>query len=183
MLMFCIGVMYVYFGYDEWVVDVLGLKILDDVIVLCCKLLFVFECVEVELDLVCKVVWFSFVVVGGGLIGVELVGMLVEIVCYILCNEFCYIDLVSVKVCLVEVGLCVLFSFFEVLLLKVCCQLEKFGVDVLIGMLVIYIDGEGFQLGDWFFVVCIVVWVVGVVVLLLVCMFDVLLDCVGCVLV
>lgn len=120
-LLLVIGVIYVYFGNDQWVDDVFGLKMLDDVIVLCCKLLLVFECVEVELDLVKKVVWLSFVIVGGGFIGVELVGILVEIVCYMLCNEFCYIDLVSVKVWLVEVGLCVLFLFLDVFLLKVCC--------------------------------------------------------------
>lgn len=46
MLVIVIGVCYVYFGKDVWELDVFGLKMFEDVIMICCWMLLVFECVE-----------------------------------------------------------------------------------------------------------------------------------------
>lgn len=57
-----------------------------------------------------------FVVIGVGFIGVEMVGIIVELVYCILLCEFCRMDICKVCILLVEVGLCILFVFSEDLL-------------------------------------------------------------------
>lgn len=135
-----VGFMYSYFGCDEWSVLVLGLKMLEDVFEICKCILMVFEYVECEIDVCCCQEWLIFIVIGGGVMGVEMVGMLVEIVCYMFLGEFCNIDLYLVCVVLVEGLECVLGVYFEDFFEKVCEQLYKFGVDVCIGCCVVYID-------------------------------------------
>lgn len=76
-------------------------------------MLLVFECVEMMWD---EVEWewlLSFVIVGGGLMGVEMVGVLVELVWWVLVDDFCCIDLMCVWVYLVEVVLWLLLMFLE----------------------------------------------------------------------
>lgn len=91
---------YNYFGND-WLEKVFGLKIVEDVLEMCWRIFVFFEVVEKEIDLEKWKVFLIFVIVGVGLIGVELVGVLVELVYIKLKEEYCFINIIEVKIYLI----------------------------------------------------------------------------------
>jgi len=77
-------------------------------------------------------------------------------------NEFRHIDPASAKVRLVEGGARVLANFPESLSRKAQRQLERFGVEVVLGVPVSEISSEGYSAGGTFFPARTIVWAAGV---------------------
>ena len=156
------GATHTYFGHDEWARYAPGLKTLDDAFVVRRRVLEAFERAECEKDEDKRKSWLSFVVIGGGPTGVELAGTLAEIARHTLANEFRHIDPRSARVHLVEAGPRVLPSMPEDLSRSALRQLERLGVDVLLGKPVTEVDGDGVALGDVRIASRTVLWAAGV---------------------
>jgi NADH:ubiquinone reductase (H+-translocating) len=156
------GATHAYFGRDEWAEHAPGLKTLDDALEIRRRVLMAFERAEASDDPAARDAWLSFAVVGGGPTGVELAGTLAEIARHTLKREFRHIDPASAKVRLVEAGSRVLSSFPESLSHRARLQLERLGVEPLLGTPVQAINANGFQIGDKFVAAKTVLWAAGV---------------------
>ena len=139
------GATHSYFGRDEWAAHAPGLKTLDDAFEIRRRLLLAFEAAEKEPDAAKRAAWLTFVVVGAGPTGVEMAGTMAEIARHTLPGEFRRIDPSSARILLVEGGPRVLQAMPESLSESARRQLEKLGVEVLLGARVVTIDGEGLE--------------------------------------
>lgn len=166
-LLLASGATHAYFGHDEWSGDAPGLKTLDDALAIRRRLLIAFERAEACEDPDEREAWLSFAIVGGGPTGVELAGTLAEIARHTLKREFRRIDPSQARVRLIEAGPRVLASFPESLSEKARRQLERLGVEVVVGTPVSAIDARGYTLsnsalGDTFVPARTVLWAAGV---------------------
>lgn len=161
-LLLASGATHAYFGHDEWSGDAPGLKTLDDALAIRRRLLIAFERAEACDDPDERAAWLSFAIVGGGPTGVELAGTLAEIARHTLRREFRRIDPSQARVRLIEAGPRVLASFPESLSEKAREQLERLGVEVVVGTPVSAIDANGYTLGNTFVPARTVLWAAGV---------------------
>lgn len=161
-LLLASGATHAYFGHDEWSGDAPGLKTLDDALAIRRRLLLAFERAEACDDPDERAAWLSFAIVGGGPTGVELAGTLAEIARHTLKREFRRIDPSQARVRLIEAGPRVLASFPDSLSEKARKQLERLGVEVVVGTPVRAIDARGYTLGDTFVPARTVLWAAGV---------------------
>lgn len=161
-LLLASGATHAYFGHDEWSGDAPGLKTLDDALAIRRRLLLAFERAEACDDPDERAAWLSFAIVGGGPTGVELAGTLAEIARHTLKREFRRIDPSQARVRLIEAGPRVLASFPDSLSGKARKQLERLGVEVVVGTPVSAIDARGYTLGDTFVPARTVLWAAGV---------------------
>ncbi|MGA8515032.1 MAG: FAD-dependent oxidoreductase, partial [Burkholderiaceae bacterium] len=137
------GATHSYFDHDEWAQHAPGLKTLEDAFELRRRILLAFEAAEREIDAAQRAAWLTFVVIGAGPTGVEMAGTLAEIARHTLPGEFRRIDPARAKVLLVEGGARVLQAMPPDLSAKAQQQLEKLGVQVLLGCQVTQIDAHG----------------------------------------
>ena len=156
------GATHAYFGHDDWARWAPGLKTLDDAFAIRRRVLLAFERAERENDPAERRAWLNFVVVGGGPTGVELAGTLAEIARHTLPREFRRSDPRRARVLLVEAGPRLLAAFDPALSAKAQRQLERLGVEVLTGIAVTAIDGDGVCLGETRLDACTVLWAAGV---------------------
>jgi NADH:ubiquinone reductase (H+-translocating) len=156
------GATHSYFGHDEWARVAPGLKTLEDALGIRRRLLIAFERAERETDPQVRDALLSFVIVGAGPTGVELAGTLAEIARHTLRNDFRRIDPRAAKVRLIEAGPRVLAGFPDDLSRKAHAQLEKLGVEVLVGKAVEAIDEEGVQIAGERIAARTVLWAAGV---------------------
>ena len=161
-LLLAAGATHAYFGHDEWARNAPGLKTLADAVQVRKRLLLAFEHAEVESDPHKRAAWLNFAIIGAGPTGVELAGTLAEIARHTLKKEFRHIDPASAKVRLVEAGPRVLANFPETLSRKAQRQLERLGVEVVLGVPVSEISSEGYAVGGRFFPARTIVWAAGV---------------------
>lgn len=161
-LLLASGATHAYFGHDEWSGDAPGLKTLDDALAIRRRLLIAFERAEACDDPDERAAWLSFAIVGGGPTGVELAGTLAEIARHTLRREFRRIDPSQARVRLIEAGPRVLASFPESLSEKAREQLQRLGVEVVVGTPVSAIDANGYTLGNTFVPARTVLWAAGV---------------------
>ncbi len=161
-LLLASGATHAYFGHDDWAAHAPGLKTLDDALAIRRRLLLAFERAEAEPDPVARAAWLSFAVIGGGPTGVELAGTLAEIAGRTLRHEFRRIDPAKAKVRLIEAGPRVLSAYPESLSAKARGQLERLGVEVVVGTPVSDITADGYRLGESFVPARTVVWAAGV---------------------
>lgn len=161
-LLLATGATHAYFGHDDWAVNAPGLKTLADAVQVRRRLLLAFERAEAESDAQKRAAWLNFAIVGAGPTGVELAGTLAEIARHTLKQEFRHIDPSTAKIRLVEAGPRVLASFPESLSQKAQRQLEKLGVEVVLGAAVSAVSSEGYAVGDTFFPARTIVWAAGV---------------------
>lgn len=161
-LLLACGANHAYFGNDAWAAHAPGLKTLDDALHIRRRLLSAFERAEAEPDPAQQRALLSFAIVGGGPTGVELAGTLAEIARHTLRREFRNIDPRQTRVCLIEAGPRILVSFPDSLSAKARRQLERLGVEVLVGEPVTHIDAEGVTLGAQRIAARTVLWAAGV---------------------
>lgn len=98
---------------------------------------------EREADLALREALLTFVVIGAGPKGVEMAGTMAEIARHTLPGEFRRINPASARVLLVEGGPRVLQAMPPDLSSKALTQLEKLGVQVMLGCKVTGIDADG----------------------------------------
>jgi NADH:ubiquinone reductase (H+-translocating) len=156
------GATHAYFGHDEWAPHAPGLKTLDDAMTLRRRILLAFEHAENASNDAERDAWLTFAVVGAGPTGVELAGTLAEIARHTLKNEFRHIDPAKAHVQLIEAGPRALANFPPPLSEKAATQLQRLGVQLLIGSAVQHIDAEGYVRGGERVHAKTVLWAAGV---------------------
>ena len=125
-----------------------GLKTIGDATEIRARILTAFERAEVSEDPLLRARLLTFVVVGGGPTGVELAGAIVELARKAIVSDFRNIDSSTARVVLVEAGPRLLPVFPERLSQSAKRQLEKLGVEVLLGQAVTQTDEHGITLAD-----------------------------------
>ena len=137
------GSRHAYFGHDAWEPLAPGLKSLADALEIRRRFLIAFERAERSDAETERAALTTFVIVGGGPTGVELAGMMIEIVRKAMPRDFRRVDTRKSRVILLEGGPRLLPSFPEKLSRRARADLEKLGVEVRTGAIVTGIEGEG----------------------------------------
>ena len=137
------GSRHAYFGHDAWESNAPGLKLpLADALELRRRFLTAFERAEQETDADERQRLMTFVIVGGGPTGVELAGMMIEIVRKAMPRDFRNIDTRRTRVVLVEAGPRLLPAFPERSAARARRDLEHLGVEVRTSTTVTGIDSQ-----------------------------------------
>jgi NADH dehydrogenase len=142
------GARHAYFGHDGWEDVAPGLKTIGDATEIRARVLTAFERAEVSEDPDLRNKLLTFVVVGGGPTGVELVGAIAELARKAIVGDFRHIDSSAARVVLVEAGPSLLPAFPESLSQSAKDQLERLGVEVRLGHAVTQCDEHGVVLAD-----------------------------------
>jgi NADH dehydrogenase len=161
-LILATGATHAYFGHDEWAQFAPGLKTLKDALTIRQRILMAFEIAEREPDESARRAWMTFVIVGGGPTGVELAGTLAEVARQTLARDFRHIDTSLARVILVEAASKVLGTFDADLSRKARSQLERLGVQVILGAPVTSITADGVQIENDWISAKTVLWAAGV---------------------
>jgi NADH dehydrogenase len=156
------GVVPSYFGHDGWPHYAPGLKTVDDALETRRRILLAFEAAERATDPESRRDWLTFVVVGGGSTGVELVGALAELARDILERDFRALEPGEARVLLVEAGPRILPNFPPGLSARAERKLNRLGVEVKTGQPVTAVDGGGIYLGERRLNAKTVLWAAGV---------------------
>ena len=119
-----------YFGHDEWAEFAPGMKTLEDARHLRSHILSAFEMAEVASDPAERAAYLTFVVVGAGPTGVELVGQLAELAHQVLPRDYRSVVTTEARILLIEAGTAVLGTFHPKLQRYTQRRLEKMGVEV-----------------------------------------------------
>ena len=161
-LILATGASHAYFGHEEWAKYAPGLKTLEDALEIRTRMLMAFERAEREADPLRQHQLLTFVIVGGGPTGVELVGTLAEIARQTLRDEFRSIDTSLARIVLVEAGPTILPAFPEKLRDAARASLRRLGVEVREKTAVTGIDAAGVDLGEERLDAGTVLWAAGV---------------------
>ena len=121
-----------YFGHDDWSTWAPGLKTLEDARHLRSHILGAFEMAELASDPAERAAYLTFVVIGAGPTGVEMVGQVAELAHEALPREYKSVATTEAKILLVEAGPQVLAAFAPRLQRYTRRRLERMGVDVLL---------------------------------------------------
>jgi NADH:ubiquinone reductase (H+-translocating) len=160
-----------YFGNDQFEAFAPGMKTVDDALELRGRILGAFEAAEVTTSEAERQRRLTFVVVGAGPTGVEVVGQIAELADRTLTDAFRTIDPAKARVILVEAAPAVLPPMGPKLGLKAQRRLEKMGVEVKLNTMVTDVDymgltvkeKDGEDFGEEYRIECAVkVWSAGV---------------------
>lgn len=142
-LILAAGAQQSYFGNDHFEAFAPGMKTVDDALELRGRILGAFEAAEVTTSEAERQRRLTFVVVGAGPTGVEVVGQIAELADRTLAGAFRTIDPAEARVILVEAAPAVLPPMGPKLGLKAQRQLEKMGVEVKLNTMVTDVDYMG----------------------------------------
>jgi NADH dehydrogenase len=137
-----------YFGNDRFEVFAPGMKTVDDALELRGRILGAFEAAEATTSPAERQRRLTFVVVGAGPTGVEVVGQIAELADRTLAGAFRTIDPAEARVILVEAAPAVLPPMGPKLGLKAQRRLEKMGVEVMLNTMVTDVDYMGLTVKD-----------------------------------
>jgi NADH dehydrogenase FAD-containing subunit len=147
-LVLATGIHVNYFGHEEWRQIAPGLDSLQEADEIRSRLLTVLEeaerlarCGKADQALIQKML--TFVLVGGGTVGVELAGTIAEMTRTALKRDFRHLHPGSAKILLYEGAPRILPSFVEELSLKAHHHLEQLGVQIFTATSVEKVDAEG----------------------------------------
>src|ERR687889_702411 len=134
------GATHSYFGRDEFAEFAPGMKTVEDARHLRDRILSAFEMAELATDPVERAEWLTFVVIGAGPTGVELVGQVAELAHTVLPRDYRSINTREARIILLEGAPSVLPPFDKKLQEYTHRQLEKMGVEIRTGALAIGMD-------------------------------------------
>jgi NADH dehydrogenase len=137
-----------YFGNDHFEAFAPGMKTVDDALELRGRILGAFEAAEVTTSEAERKRRLTFVVVGAGPTGVEVVGQIAELADRTLAGAFRTIDPTDARVILVEAAPAVLPPMGPKLGLKAQRRLEKMGVEVKLNTMVTDVDYMGLTIRE-----------------------------------
>ena len=137
------GATHAYFGHDEWAEYAPGMKTLEDARHLRNHILGAFEMADSATDPSVREAYLSFVVVGAGPTGVEVVGQIAELAHRVLPGDYRGIDTRQARIVLVEAAPAVLGPFDERLQRYTTRTLERMGVEVRCATMATEIDADG----------------------------------------
>ncbi len=132
-----------YFGNDHFAKFAPGMKTIDDALELRSRVFAAFEMAEIEADPAEVRRLLTFVVVGAGPTGVEMAGQIRELASRTLTHEFRSIDPRQARVILIDGASHVLPAFGDQLGAKTERELERLGVEVILGAIVTDVDATG----------------------------------------
>jgi NADH dehydrogenase len=171
-LILATGIRYNYFGHDEWRRFAPGLESLDDADAIRSKILLAFERAEAlaatpeamkaaPTEEIRRLL--TFVLVGGGTVGVEMASTLAEMSRMALAHDFRYIDSRTARILLYEAGPRILPTYPEDLSRKALRHLESLGVEVFTKARVTDVDSDGIFVSGQRVPAGTVLWGAGVV--------------------
>jgi NADH dehydrogenase len=147
-LVLATGIHVNYFGHDEWKAIAPGLDSLAEADQIRSKLLTAFEeaermarCGNADPAVIAETL--TFVLVGGGTVGVELAGTIAEMANMALQHDFRHLRPGSAQIFLYEGAARILPTFVEELSAKARRHLETLGVKIITGTRVESVDAEG----------------------------------------
>jgi len=141
------GARHAYFGHDAWEADAPGLKTIDDALEIRRRFLLAFERAELTDDADERAAYMTIVVVGGGATGVELAGLIPDVLRGVR-RDFRRIDPSRARIILVEGGPRLLSTFPEEISNRALADLRELGVDVRLDSVVTRIDANRACIGD-----------------------------------
>jgi NADH:ubiquinone reductase (H+-translocating) len=136
------GATHSYFGRNEFAEFAPGIKTLEDARHLRSHILSAFEMAELATDPQERSEWLTFVVIGAGPTGVELVGQVAELAHMVLPRDYRSVDTTEAKILLLEGAGAVLGPFDPKLQRYTQNRLEKMGVEVRLNTLAVDMDQE-----------------------------------------
>jgi NADH:ubiquinone reductase (H+-translocating) len=136
------GATHSYFGKNEFAEFAPGMKTIEDAHYLRDAILAKFEMAELSNDPKERSEWLTFVVVGAGPTGVELVGQIAELAHQVLPRDYRSVDTTDARIILLEGAPAVLPPFDEKLQAYTKQQLEKMGVEVRLNTLAVDMDHD-----------------------------------------
>jgi NADH:ubiquinone reductase (H+-translocating) len=136
------GATHSYFGRNEFAEFAPGMKTLEDARHLRSHILSAFEMAELATDPQERSEWLTFVVIGAGPTGVELVGQVAELAHMVLPRDYRSVDTTEAKILLLEGAGAVLGPFDPKLQRYTQARLEKMGVEVRLNTLAVDMDQE-----------------------------------------
>jgi NADH dehydrogenase len=134
------GATHSYFGKDEFAEFAPGMKTIEDARYLRDAILAKFEVAEIATDPQERADWLTFVVIGAGPTGVELVGQIAELAHTVLPRDFRSIDTNEARIILLEGAKAVLPPFAPRLQRYTKRVLERMGVEVRLNTLAVDMD-------------------------------------------
>ncbi|OBG82308.1 NADH dehydrogenase [Mycobacterium sp. NS-7484] len=137
-----------YFGNDHFAEFAPGMKSIDDALELRGRILGAFEQAERSSDPVRRAKLLTFTVVGAGPTGVEMAGQIAELADQTLRGSFRHIDPTEARVILLDAAPAVLPPMGDKLGRKARERLEKMGVEVQLGAMVVDVDRNGLAVKD-----------------------------------
>jgi NADH dehydrogenase len=162
------GIHYNYFGHDEWREIATPLESLEEADVIRMKVLAALERAEnlassgnASPDEIRREL--TFVLVGGGTVGVEMAGTLAEMFHMALKRDYRHIDLSSARILLYEAQPRLLATYPENLSLHAQQHLAKLGVEIHTNTQVTAIDNSGIVAGNKTIPTATVIWGAGVI--------------------
>ena len=136
------GATHSYFGRDEFAEFAPGMKTIEDARYLRDRILSAFEMAELSKDPQERAELLTFVVIGAGPTGVELVGQIAELAHTVLPRDYRSIDTTQARIVLLEGAPSVLPPFDKKLQAYTHRQLEKMGVEIHLGSLAVGMDDD-----------------------------------------
>jgi NADH dehydrogenase len=136
------GATHSYFGRDEFAEYAPGMKTIEDARYLRDQILLAFEMAELSTDPEERAEWLTFVVIGAGPTGVELVGQIAELAHSVLPRDYRSIDTREARILLLEGAPSVLPPFAPKLQAYTHRRLEKMGVEIHTGTLAVGMDAR-----------------------------------------
>jgi NADH dehydrogenase len=136
------GATHSYFGKNEFAQYAPGMKTVEDARHLRDRILSAFEMAELATDPQERAEWLTFVVIGAGPTGVELVGQVAELAHRVLPREYRSVHTSEARILLLEGAGAVLPPFAPKLQRYTQRQLEEMGVEVSLNSLAVAMDDE-----------------------------------------
>ena len=136
------GATHSYFGKKEFAQYAPGMKTVEDARHLRDRILSAFEMAELATDPQERAEWLTFVVIGAGPTGVELVGQVAELAHRVLPREYRSVHTSEARIILLEGAGAVLPPFAPKLQRYTQRQLEEMGVEVSLNSLAVAMDDE-----------------------------------------
>jgi NADH dehydrogenase len=137
-----------YFGNDQFAEFAPGMKSIDDALELRGRILGAFEQAERSNDQERRERLMTFTVVGAGPTGVEMAGQIAELAQHTLKGSFRRIDSTKARVILLDAAPAVLPAMGEKLGQRAAARLQKMGVEIQLGAMVVGVDRTGITVKD-----------------------------------
>lgn len=141
------GARHSYFGHDAWETDAPGLKTIDDALEIRRRFLLTFERAELSDDPEERAALMTIVVVGGGPTGVELAGLIPDVLRGVR-RDFRHVDPSRARIVLIEGGPRLLAAFPPAISDHVVADLQQLGVEVRLDSIVTHVDESKACIGD-----------------------------------
>ena len=136
------GATHSYFGQNQFADFAPGMKTMEDSRYLRDKIFSSFEMAELATDPAERAEWLTFVVVGAGPTGVELIGQIAELAHQVLPHDFRDVDTSAARIILLEGAPVVLPPFPPRLQRYTQRELEKMGVEIRLDTLAVDMDHD-----------------------------------------